>query len=73
MEMTTNCEYSLQFELTGSVNRNVANKWNTLKEMCEKHSSDLPELASQIEEVSSFVKDNYMKADLMNLVFDKFA
>ena len=48
-------------------------KMDTLKEMCDEHSSDLPELAKQIEEVSNFVKENYIKSDLMNLVFDKFA
>jgi len=40
MEMTTNCEYSLQFELTGIVNRNVSNKWNILKEMCENGNNE---------------------------------
>jgi hypothetical protein len=48
-------------------------KMDTLKEMCDKHISDLPELAKQTEEVSNFVKENYIKSDLMNLVFDKFA
>lgn len=40
MEMSMNCEYSLQFKFTGKVKRRMVTKWNALKEMCENGNNE---------------------------------